>query len=285
MCIRDRSCAIPVKGLGGAGSEVISRGRYWFATEQPEPRLRDSLFVQYFSAGYGAFRYDEIFVYDAEYDTKVSGSEMLETSNFVDGVFGNINLAPGINNKLELSPLYGGTVQATAPGSCITRGGLTMPTAHDLTDKSVGTYLGLARFPKGFMQEGELFDAYKVINRWPVPGAVIIMYVDRTPHSRNFGYVSTWLIFQTGPDGSAGKNYWWDFSGVLTSGAAARKKFDFNPDYYFKIPKHLVDGCDFPSATLALPLGNMTKAWLPGHYGAPTWINGTTKAVRPSKSS
>lgn len=283
------NCSIPVRGTGGVDSEVIAQGHYWYAADDKEGNMRhqtrDSYFVQYYSAAYNAFRYDEIFVFDPEYDTKVDGIEMFETSNMIDGVFSNVNLAPGIDsaNISDLSPLQGGTVKATAPGSCITRAGMTLPSAHDLSDQTVSTYLGIVEFPQGFMSVGHVFDAYKVINRWPVPYADIIMYVDRTPGSPNYGFCTTWIIFQLDNTGGPGKNYWWDYSNVKYSGGDARRKFDMNPDYYFKLPKHLIDGCNTPGATVVVPippLGNMSKAWTPGQFGEPGWINATTRAVR-----
>ena len=89
----------------------------------------------------------------------------------------------------------------------------------------VSTYLGIVEFPQGFMSVGHVFDAYKVINRWPVPYADIIMYVDRTPGSPNYGFCTTWIIFQLDNTGGPGKNYWWDYSNVKYSGGDARRKF------------------------------------------------------------
>ena len=73
---------------------------------------------------------------------------MFETSNMIDGVFSNVNLAPGIDsaNISDLSPLQGGTVKATAPGSCITRAGMTLPSAHDLSDQTVRVIVVIGRW-------------------------------------------------------------------------------------------------------------------------------------------
>eukprot|EP00656_Telonema_subtile_P034240 TRINITY_DN38350_c0_g1_i2.p1 TRINITY_DN38350_c0_g1~~TRINITY_DN38350_c0_g1_i2.p1 ORF type:complete len:143 (+),score=37.45 TRINITY_DN38350_c0_g1_i2:146-574(+) len=131
---------------------------------------------------------------------------------------------------------------------------------------------------------GELFDAYSVKDRWPVPGAVIVMYVDRTSGSPNYGLCTAWVIFQDDGD-KAGKNYWWDFSKNLKGGDMALDKFNVNPDYYFKLPKPLVDACDNPGSTIILPiapLGNMTKSWLPGGYGEPGWALPYLRAKKPS---
>merc|ERR1719284_1316135 len=106
------------------------------------------------------------------------------------------------------------------------------------TNAEISEYIGVAVFPDGFMQTGTDFDAYKVTNRWPIPNAEVIYYVDRSAGSKNYGFVTAWLIFQP-----SGTNYFWDFSDIIKSGDDAKSKFEAGPQYVFGFPEWWVEGC------------------------------------------
>lgn len=208
---------------------TIAQGHYWFPQQTPSTDTRDSFFIMYYWADRQVWRYDEIFVYDAEFDKKHAGAETYEGSNMINGVFTNVNLAS--NTLLPTTPDGGAK-------TCIGIGGQTFQTAEDALNSSIAEYIGIATFPEGYMQIGTVFDAYVVAKRWPT-GAPVIYFVDRTPGGQNYGYLTVWLILQS----PVGPNYFWDYSHPLKQGQVAVDNFKVDPTYYFGLPATFVDGC------------------------------------------
>jgi len=220
---------IEIKGISGQKNATITLGHYWFPQTAPSFSHRNSYFTQYYYQDESIFRYDEIFLYDPVFDKTHGGAEMLEVSNMIKGVFTNVNLTPnmGLTNGSQ-----------TCIAFSIAQVGAAFPSSTDPSDPSISEYLGVVTFPSGYMQVGITFDAYSVRQRWPVPGAVVVYYVDRTPQSSNYGFISSWLIIQP-----SGVNYFWDFSKIIDEGDAAIDKFRANPTYVFGLPQPLVKGC------------------------------------------
>jgi len=218
------ACPISIEGLGGTDSVFIAHGHYWFPQVNTDQDVRESFFVQYYWGEKSIWRYDEIFVYDPAYDSTHSGAEAFEASNQYNGIFTNVFFGPGTTGHL----------------GCMAMAGQTFQTYADPSDATVSEYIGVAVFPDGFMQTGTDFDAYKVVNRWPIPGAVVIYYVDRTAGSKNYGFVTAWLIFQD----DDGVNYFWDFSNIIKSGDDAKSKFEAGPQYVFGFPEMWVEDCE-----------------------------------------
>jgi len=216
------ACPISIKGLGGNDSVFIAHGHYWFPQTTTDQDVRESFFIQYYWKEKSIWRYDEIFVYDPDYDSTHGGAEAFESSNQFNGVFTNILFAPN----------------TTGHHHCIALGGQTFQTDADPSNDAISEYIGIAVFPDGFMLTGTDFDAYKVTNRWPIPNAEVIYYVDRTSGGKNYGFITAWLIFQP-----SGINYFWDFSDILKSGEVAKSKFEAGPQYVFGFPEWWVENC------------------------------------------
>jgi len=236
------ACPIPITTYGGEGGNFISLGHYWLPQEHwyddmaRNHEMRDSYFTMYMWSNQSAWRYDEIFFLNPSFDRKHAGAETLESSNMFNGVFTNVNIPPGGN---------GGNVECMSiPGQKF------QSLKNTLEDPSVSEYVGIARFPKGYIQEGEIFDVYKVLNRWPVPGATVFMFVDRTPSGRYYGRMSTWLIMQTplgkksNTVGGTGVNYFWDMANIKKEGAAATHVFRADPAYVFGLPSVWAKNCN-----------------------------------------
>lgn len=216
------ACPITIKGLGGNDSVFIAHGHYWFPQTNTNQDVRESFFIQYYWGEKSIWRYDEIFVYDPAYDSKHGGAESFESSNQFNGVFTNIMFSPNTTGHHE----------------CMSLSGQTFQTYADPSDATISEYIGVAVFPDGFMQTGTDFDAYKVKNRWPIPNADVIYYVDRSAGSTNYGFITAWLIFQL-----SGTNYFWDFSDIIKSGDDAKSKFEAGPQYVFGFPEWWVEDC------------------------------------------
>lgn len=231
------ACPISIVGLGGNDSAFIAHGHYWFPQVNTDQDVRESFFIQYYWGEKSIWRYDEIFVYDPAYDSKHGGAESFEASNQFNGVFTNVLFAPNTTGHHECIALPGQTFQSYA----------------DPSDATISEYIGVAVFPDGFMQTGTDFDAYMVTNRWPPPNAKVVYYVDRSAGSKNYGFVTAWLIFQD----NSGVNYFWDFSDIIKSGDDAKSKFEAGPQYVFGFPEWWVDDCSCATSQYGIPCGSL----------------------------
>eukprot|EP01126_Amoeba_proteus_P063721 TRINITY_DN880_c0_g1_i1.p1 TRINITY_DN880_c0_g1~~TRINITY_DN880_c0_g1_i1.p1 ORF type:complete len:314 (+),score=36.18 TRINITY_DN880_c0_g1_i1:196-1137(+) len=200
--------------------------------------LRDSWGFQYYSLEIGAFRWDQIFALDFNYDSSSyskPGAQLFETARATDNLLIDINLPNGPDTGvLEKDHRWPSAACAFIPAPLwkLMRG-------SDLQNKSITTYCGDTVFPEGYLQVGTHFDVYMVTDRWfPIPEVPVFWYINR-----DTGEVAAQLYYQSlSLVGS--QNYFWDFSKKIVPDEIARKMFRENPHYYFDINLDMVKrGC------------------------------------------